>query len=47
MGLRSAGDTYMGFRAAMLAGVGRPVLRFAIEAVRGLDVGAALGDAST
>ena len=36
MGLRSAGDTYMGFRAAMMAGVGRPVLRFAIEAVRGL-----------
>ena len=26
----------MGFRAAMMAGVGRPVLRFAIEAVRGL-----------
>ena len=37
----------MGFRAAMLAGVGRPVLRFAIEAVRGLDDGAAAGDAST
>ena len=47
MGLRNAGDTYMGFRAAMLADVGRPVLRFAIEAVRGLDVGAAAGDAST